>query len=209
VILLTWLSWKKFWQQLDGAAMRQLLAFISANLIIAIIFLTISFFMVNRYLLLLALTLLLSVPFGLEAAVRNWQQLYTAKAKTIAAQIALIVCVLFLIISSIFHIGADKSYIKQTGLWVKQNIPAQAVIFTNQFRINYYSQHPHHNPFISGTTLTYKDVSKIDKNFYNYFIIQVNQHHITTAKQLFKQINLTIIKQFSNNRHDTIFVLKK
>lgn len=121
------------------AATRYWAVMIAANILILVGFTVSRLFLAPRYPLALILTLLLMVPFVLEALVRRWQRdlPFRTWRQWLVPTLAAI---------AIIGVGINgltkftgKRYLKEAGLWVRAELPAGVHLVTNDRKLAYYA----------------------------------------------------------------------
>ena len=113
--------------------------FIYFNLIILAVFTLTKFFLTDRYPLALAITLLAIVPFSLSHICSRWQ----AKPRnTFKSNIGYILLALILLGNSYEGLTSisDKPYMKNSGIWLSENLDQNASLYTNNQVIGFYSE---------------------------------------------------------------------
>ena len=113
--------------------------FIYFNLIILAVFTLTKFFLTDRYPLALAITLLAIVPFSLDHICSRWQ---AKPRKTFKSKFGYILVALLLLVNVFEGLTSisDKHYLKDSGIWINQNIDKSASLYTNDLAVGFYSQ---------------------------------------------------------------------
>lgn len=105
-------------------------AYILINIIILFCFTYRDLYFVGRYYIFLTLSVLVFAPFGLMRLYRDWQENKGSNGK----KILLIISILFfiaMVVSTLFHIGPSKKYIKQGTDWLAANTNKNVLIYSN------------------------------------------------------------------------------
>jgi len=102
--------------------------------LIPLFFLYIYFFVSSRYVFPLLWVFLIPLSFGLSALWLKVQDQATWRYGLAGLGI-------YLIIAGTFSFGTNKSYIKEAGLWIKENVPSTATVEANDKVLLYYSGH--------------------------------------------------------------------
>lgn len=121
---------------LKGELLRKIWAtFLFANLAILIGFSLTNNFIVSRYTMASALTLLLLVPATL------YQTLSYLKSASLAKRAGATLVAALLLVVSIegLDVRTKKRHIQDVGVWVKENIPEDAKIYSNDKLVIYYA----------------------------------------------------------------------
>lgn len=112
--------------------------FIYINIVVLIFFTLIRFFLTDRYPLILATMLLTTVPFALEHIYNKWTAMETRTVRTYAAYGALLVVLVATCVEG-FTSVSSKNYLRESGLWLKDNTPPQTALYTNSPIVGFYS----------------------------------------------------------------------
>ena len=113
--------------------------FIYFNLIILAVFTLTKFFLTDRYPLALAITLLAIVPFSLAHVYSRW----LAKPRTTFKSNLGYILVVLLLLVNVFEgltSRSDKHYLKDSGIWISENIDAGTSLYTNDLVVGFYSE---------------------------------------------------------------------
>ena len=121
---------------LGGALFKKIwLVYVFTNLVVLIVFSLYNNFLVSRYTLATALTLLLLAPFAMDYFIDR------AKAGgTLAKGSALFIGLLLVLISlDRLNLSTDKMYLKSAGQWLAENAAPEAKIYSNNKLVIYYA----------------------------------------------------------------------
>jgi len=200
----------------DRLVRRIWLVFVVTNLVVLIGFSLYNNFLVSRYTMATALTLLLLAPFAIE---RYWAALTINKPRkiTITKRAGLILVFTLLAFVSLegLDVRTQKRHIKDAALWVKANAPADAKIFSNNRLAIYYSGL---NPSDTLTELfsTHRMMTFVNNGSirnYDYVAIEANMSNWMedTLRQTlsFKFGRPTYIAQGEDNTAMYIFKIEK
>ena len=112
------------------------LIYLVTNLLMLLGFSLFNSFLVSRYTMASALTLLILAPFTIDRLIvlANHGKFLEKLATWFA------LAVLVLVSLEGLDVKTDKVFIKQTGQWIDQNLPKDARIYTNNKLLAYYSQ---------------------------------------------------------------------
>jgi hypothetical protein len=114
---------------------RVWLVYVLCNVCLLIVYSLYNNFLVSRYAMASALTLLLLSPFVIDRMLNGFRDFNLAKR-------GIAVFVIFLLaITSVegLDVRTKKNNIKQAGLWIKQQLPDDASIFSNDPLVIYYA----------------------------------------------------------------------
>jgi hypothetical protein len=108
------------------------------NLGVVLVFVVDTFYLSSRFLMPLALTLLIPMPLVLTAVHERWQQL---KSEPLRAKWGYLLIALWLLSMTLEGITftRDRAYLKEAGTWIRQELPSQAKVYTNSSLVHYYS----------------------------------------------------------------------
>ena len=121
-----------------AASKRVLWSYVFVNVVVTLVFLFQHLFLTKRYLVAAALTLLIFAPCGLRAFVKAYtNKTLSGLTRWIFYLVALLLTIN--IISIVVHLGPSKRYIYKATQWVKQNTPSNAVIYSNEGVLPFYT----------------------------------------------------------------------
>lgn len=176
-------------------------SYVVINVVITFFFLIENMFLSKRYLLALSLTLMIWTPFALDYFCQAWprrRQLVTI----------LSILIVFFSLGGIFDFGYSKRYIRSAGQWLEQNVPSDAMLYSNDEQLMYYSQHFGNALFVKG-----KEFSKINIiagdawKHYDYLALRMNKKDLTETQAELALLG-NPIQEFANKRGDKISIYK-
>jgi hypothetical protein len=185
--------------KLDKPAKTAITGYVLINILITAPFLVEYMFLSKRYLIALSLLLLLWVPFGFAAI---WER--RSRLTILTAGVVLVSA-----LGGIIDFGYSKSYIRDAGLWLAQNAPASAEIYSNDFQVMYYSDHFGNSIFTKKDA--YADLNTLaDGKWkqYDYLAVHITKQALPTT-QVIQAMHLTPTKIFANRRGDAIVIYEK
>ncbi len=120
----------------DRVTKRVWLVYVITNLGVLVVFSVYNNFLVSRYTMATALTLLILAPFVIDQIMRAFSQLSLIKRGAGAFAI------LLLTLTSLegLAVGTKKEHIKVTGEWIKANLPTESKIYSNERLVVYYAK---------------------------------------------------------------------
>jgi hypothetical protein len=169
---------------------------------ITLLFLAEHFFLSKRYLFALTLLLMLWVPFILDDLIGQYQQ--------IQKRFILMISILLIAISAIGGLGSfgpSKFYVKKAGIWIRQNIPRQASVYSNSIQLMYYSEHfgfdiyKQYDAFKATPLLP-------NIKYYDYLAVQTTHGKNNELLPYIDSHQLTPLIRFANERGDNIFIYR-
>jgi hypothetical protein len=185
---------------LDRAGRQVFSGYLIINVLITAPFLVEYMFLSKRYLIALSLLLMVGVPFAMAALWeqrRNWLTAVTAVAVVGTA------------LGGLIDFGYSKQYIRDAGLWLASNTPAQAAIYSNDLQVMFYSGHFGNAVFAKASE--FADMSALDANKwqqYDYLAVHVDPRdpHYVVALQ---HLPWRPVKVFANRRGDAVLIYVK
>lgn len=178
--------------------------YLGVNVLVTFSFLVERSFLSKRYLMALALTCMVWIPFALNQLIQ--------KSTDLRHRIALAFVAFFIFISSIGGIldfGYSKSYIHAAGDWISQHIPQQASLYSNDFQLMYYSQHFGSHLFTEATQYLHTStIAQGQWKQYDYLALRMSAKHEGEMANLLREITFPPIAVFSNKRGDKIAIYK-
>ncbi|MGH8728442.1 MAG: hypothetical protein ACREV9_09850 [Burkholderiales bacterium] len=165
-------------------------------LILATHFIT-SFFLTGRFTVALALVVMLAVPFSVATLYRDFEQ---RKNRWIFP----VVCVLiaYTAVDGFVSLSPSKDYLKEAGVWLKQNTAKDALIYAEDSRISYYAEKRHD---WNNSTNVLAD-GKWEK--YDYIAVEVGRKNPQREAELVAAIGTEPAARFANKRNDRVLVFK-
>jgi hypothetical protein len=176
--------------------------FILINLIVSFGALSQWFFLSKRYVLLLAILLLLGAPFSFNELICRWRNRsgYVFGSRWF---FPLVVLWMFIIaLSSLVYFGPSKAGAVKAGNWLHDNISPSEVLCQNDGQLNFYAN-IEHSIFLDINTMSGDQLKICD-----YFAVAVWRHDKITDEKLAKIIEQTPIKIFSNRRGGKVIIYK-
>lgn len=174
------------------------------QLLILFVFTTHQFFLTGRYVIALALTLVLFAPFGLARAYR--QSSHSNRAKFLKGAIS--VLLLIAAVQSLWSFGASKAYLREAGLWINTTTPTQARLFTNNEVVGYYSRRniaERHGEFTDEALD--KVLSGDDwRANYDYLAVMVQRHDEARGEAILKKLGVAPIAIIANERGARVLI---
>jgi len=199
--ILTVYAWYKNLLSNIGRLSLALFSYVWVNIIITAIFLSEHMFLSKRYLIALSLTLMIWCPFALLDFYSMWNK----------KKWPLIISMLLIFVSSlggIFQFGYSKQYIYQSGVWLKQNTPDDANVYSNDYLVMFYSERFGDDIFIKAKE--YSNLNQLKNSAwgnYDYLAIKVKKNS-NLSKKLPRQLDQFFYKDFSNKRGDSVKIYK-
>ena len=192
-------SFSKKLLPLDSAAKKVFAGYILINVLITAPFLVEYAFLSKRYLLALSLMLLVWVPFALAAL---WEQRQQARWPLTLAAVLIVASSL----GGIIDFGYSKRYIQDAGFWLANNTPSNAVIYSNDLQVMFYSGHFGNSVFSKAREFADLSAISADKwQQYDYLAVHIDARD-PKDKLALAQMALAPSKVFANSRGDSILI---
>jgi hypothetical protein len=166
------------------------------NIIVTAVFLCQEFFVSYRYIALLCLLLLLSIPFALERVYVNWKIRHELVGSRWIFPVVLL-GLMYTAIGSVTHFGPSKTYIVKAGQWVDKNTSPVSKLCCNDEQLFYYANRP---------GLRVDDFSQNQKQC-DYLALKISRHDIQN-KQYLKYLKMQPDQLFHNKRGDKVLIFK-
>jgi hypothetical protein len=187
--------------QISRQAKSILWSFTLINAIILLVFLGQRFFLSERYIILLSLSLLLWLPFSLVTLYENWRTQQTQGLSHLFPLICLLM--VSMLVSSVGHFGHSKGYIVDAGTWLKQHISRNDTLYSNSQEILFYADRSSRTEDANPSILQNGQWKKFD-----FLALRFNHKQPAIEHQVLKQLQLKPIQIFSNHRRDQVLILQ-
>lgn len=187
---------------LEPVLRRSLAVVILLNIAVLVVFIASTFFLTGRFVLSLALAVLLLAPFGLNRLYERWRSPSRKRWEALALPIALLL-LLIMIVDSLWSFGTSKAYLKEAGMWLRLNTPAHARIYSESTVTGFYAQK-------SGdewrhTTRTVADVQQAGKlQTYDYVAVALRRGESVPSSFGSTQA----VKEFKNEKNDRVLIFR-
>jgi hypothetical protein len=126
-------------QTLTWPVKAAIVSFIIAIVVTLIFHLGANWFVSSRFVLLLALILMLYIPFSLSEIFNNWRSDKNKWYGKTYFCVLVFFGLLYTLIAGLGHFGPSKSFMIESGHWVSENLPSHAKILTNSSQFQFYS----------------------------------------------------------------------
>lgn len=200
--LLVGYAWYKRLLEDERQSHWVLWGYVFVNVLITLPFLVEHLFLSKRYLMALSLVLMIWIPFSLNHLLMQWRQ-----RKSLVMLVFAIV--LLCSVGGIIRFGYSKTYIRDAGLWLAQQVPADKSLYSNDIQLMYYSDHFGNAIFSKAKEYTALPIT--DKNawrHFDYLAVRSNQDDPQKNTQLQQMTHLIPVKTFSNRRGDQVVIYK-
>ncbi len=197
-------------QQLDSRLVKVLVWAATINILVISVFLSRKFFLSARWVIPTALTLLLFVPFMLDKALDDWRSRVGRKSKYM--RVTYIVFGLFIVygmLDGLISTSPSKIYVKDAGVWIKNNIDKDSSIYTNYNRVLYYSGRMKKFQRSHSRRRMLKNLSRRKLLRFDYMALHFRQSDAVIMDRLKVMSNCLLeIKRFSGPRKSDVVIFK-
>jgi hypothetical protein len=201
IIIYAWISRAALWTRASTLVVS---GYVLINLFVTLAFYGQHYFLSKRYLIALSLVLMLWVPYGLDKLLRKSHRPYYRTTFAVA-----ILWVVIASLGGIFNFGHSKTYIRDAGDWLANNVPTTTSLYANNVQLMYYSQHFGMSIFEHQQRYTDRDmtVGKEWKKFH-YLAVRENDEYAEKLTQALKHNGFKPIKVFENSRGDRVAIYR-
>ena len=179
------------------------------NIIILVVFILPQFFLQSRFVYPLVLILLLMIPFVLTELYDKWKLSKAATSRY--GWLFYILCVL-LVINALEGLvslpGYSDYYVKDAGIWLQDNIPSDARLYTNNAKIKYYRGSFKERPSGFRQNITEKWLETIPVNQYDYFALWVKHKNYPDPQKILSVFGSNPVQEFRNKKNDVVLIYK-
>jgi len=181
--------------------------FMIINAMVLTVFLLSNNFLTPRYTMTMGLLISLPAAFGLAHFMESnfdaskWKQ---------RAKIFLIVIFVYMFLDGLISFSASKTYIKESGAWLKENMPEDARLIANERMLYYYAgKELDTEALTAGVAMGVGDVKySVDKVAYDYLAIKLRKKREQYKDDLIRWSGTEPVFSTSNERGDTVFIFK-
>lgn len=184
-------------------------SYLLINIIIILLFTYANLFLTMRYIMFFALILILRIPFAIYDIYQRFPANFW-EPKSWRWQPALLnICLIILAFSSLFHIGANRSFVVKTQGWAATHLSKQSKILVGDKILSFYINRPGKtdNQLLLQIESTPAAALQLMQK-YDYVIFQASNRKTHLAEAFIQKHQLEVIKTFSNNHDDKIYILK-
>jgi hypothetical protein len=197
-------AWFTHAASLSRAAILVLSGYLLINLAITFTFFAEHLFLSKRYLIAFSLVFMIWAPFALEKLLQQ---------RPVLRDRALLILVVFgIFISSLgglFNFGYSKRYIRDAGVWLAQNVPANESLYSNSGQVMYYSKHFEEGFYKSSYRYNHTNIAKTDDwKHYHYIALRLGVHESNGLLTALENSRLQPMQEFANKRGDRVVIYK-
>jgi hypothetical protein len=176
------------------------------NLWILLVEVLTRFILSGRFVVPLALTLMLVVPFQLEAIVSRWRAGTLNGWQRWLALPVVMATLLFMTLDGFYSSGSGRhDYLRDAGSWLQDHGTSTIRIFSNSARVTYYSGHYGKQNKGVNDKQTFSMLERGSWHEYDYIAIQVDGDDKSLRNKAVKTLGVAV-KEFSNSRDDSVLI---
>lgn len=167
------------------------------------------FFLTGRYPVPFALTALLFIPFILDRVyVEYWREDRQPSHQRWVYAFSLLWVLTSL--DSLISLGADKTYLKAAGYWIREHTESSQQVFSNHAHVIYYAGHKPEKPPIAVTDLRLKNLIENNKLVgFDYLAIEVSRRDENAELFYNQSFERSPVQVFSNKRGDRVLIYQQ
>ena len=176
------------------------------NLLILLVEVLTRFTLSGRFAMPLALTLMLIVPFLLEAMYSRWQAGALHGWQRWLALPLVTAALLFMTVDGFYSSGSGRhDYLRDAGYWLQDRRTSTTRIISNSARVTHYSgKYGKHNKWVNDKR-TSRMLQRGTWRKFDYIVIQVDGDDATLRDMAVKTLGVPVM-EFSNSRHDSVLL---
>lgn len=184
------------------------------NLGIVLVFLIHFSFLSGRYVVPFILLALPAIPFILASVHDHWRLRHTGLAPRRWLLPLILGGLIFTLGDSVLSLGRpSKAYIKEAGLWLREQLPARTRLYANHQRLYYYSGRLTHFWEQVGQMQASKwplgEQWLLNQTWKHYdYLALWTDHRAEFDRQLARIPDLELIKTFANRNHDAVLIYR-
>jgi hypothetical protein len=173
------------------------------NVVVLAVYLLTNFFLTGRFGVALALVVFLAAPFSLALLYERW------RVSEGPRWVFPIVCVaiLYMLVDGFVSTGGSNRYVKDAGLWLRENAPAGARVYIDEFRVLFYAARDNAVFPEEGWEQTRRIVESDRWKKYDYLALEVERRNDEREAWLTERIGPPVAR-FGNERNDKILIFK-
>jgi len=181
--------------------------FIIINAMILIVFVLSANFLTPRYTMTMGLLITLPAAFGLSYFMES--RFDSSKWKR-RAKVMLVIVFVYMFLDGLTSFAASKTYIKESGAWLRENAPKEARLIANERMLYYYAgKELDQEGIVTGLKMGNGIVGLSEKKIgYDYIAIKLRKKKTHYEKRLIEWSGSKPIFRSSNERGDTVLIFK-
>ena len=178
------------------------------NLMILMIFVFARQFLTGRFPLALSLTLMLAVPFSLVVLHGAWRDQRTKRQTKNWLFPAVCVLILLFGLDGLYS-PTGKTYLKEAGIWLRDNTPAQSTLLTNNQLLMFYAARNVYSDagrFLPSHGLDF--IKNKEWQDYDYLAIRIKSKQEKQKTSLIGTLSRDPVMRFANRKGDEVLIFK-
>jgi len=188
-----------------------IMGFIVINFAVISLFLISNFYLVGRFVIALALLLLMFAAFALSYFYRwtGWQT-HRRLMKPALLRGALVLVVFAMLVDGLVSFGSSKHYIRDAAQWLEDNTAAEASLYSNNMPLYFYSGRWADKKALAHARNTIEK-GTLNRNIirqYDYMAIRVSRKQQALRQQLQKLYSSHFIYEAKNERGDAVMIFQ-
>lgn len=183
-----------------------LIPYMIINLLIAMVFVILFFFLSGRYIMALSLTLLVILPFTLDDIFTRIENSAVFAKKWRWLKPGFVILVIIFLADAIISTGPSKHYLKQSGYWLAHNTPKNSVLYTNSEHILFYARGA--IPQWSEWLISDEKHPEVQLKNADYLVLRVSHKRGIPDSFSTQLQGNEPIKVFNNNHDDQVLIYK-
>ena len=178
------------------------------NLGILLVELLTLFILSGRFAVPLALTLMLVVPFILEAIYSQWKRGELRGWQRWLGLPVVLASLLFMTVDGIPSTGREMhDYLRDAGLWLQERVSRDSSVFSNDTRVSYYSGQDSNRGKQVSRNRTIRMLSEESWRQYNYIAIHIDDDDMVLRRKVAETLGEPAM-EFSNSKRDSVLVFE-
>lgn len=184
----------------DDGTRKLLIYFTALNLLIPAIFFGQNFFIRYRFLMPASLLLLIWTPFSLNNIFQDWKNKKRVRTgdRIIFPLLSIAFSIMF--VYAFIPSRPSKAYIISAGIWLKNNTPQHAGIYSNTRKIPFYAKRKFILWDIPADGLEQQWTSE------DFIALKVGNKDYNKVAKCLTSLNLKLIKVFENKQGDKVII---
>ena len=178
------------------------------NVIVALTFLMDKFYLIDRHVMALSLTVLIVIPFLLVVLYDNWRNRHNQRLQRQWVFFVVAGLLLFMTADGFLNLGgSSKLYLLDASAWLRENLSPGTSLYTNSRQLSYYSGYP--TDWSKDPTIPITE-ALLQTEFwkpYAYLALAIDRHSPAIQQRL-TQILGPPIQTFQNSKKDTVLIYK-
>ncbi|HEC16389.1 MAG TPA: hypothetical protein ENI99_07465 [Sedimenticola sp.] len=169
------------------------------NLCILLVYLIPNFDLSTRWMIPATLILLLPVPFFLSAALDRWKSRNSLSRWERLLYPILALGLLYIVLDGFISTSPSKTYLRDTGHWIKENLPEGGKLFSNNRRIDYYAGYPVDWGWAASPIATPEFRQQVRDAHADMYAVQAkDENSRKLALELLRSESLKPLREFTN-----------